>query len=189
MWDDFFGTSFTITALYTVYGFGDSEESTQFLSEVTLPEGGSLNLTFKPFKNDVQARRFIAISSAPFAGTSECSYGVCRVYLLTWFLAGSSGYSVQSGDSITNDSIVFRLTSQNDKFAVVMTAESDDVAIEPPMGFHLMASLESGLLLENEYIIPPLIVNILDTNSKDENRISHHYSCMYVQCMWFVFQL
>ena len=79
MWDDFFGTSFTITALYTVYGFGDSEESTQFLSEVTLPEGGSLNLMFKPFKNDVQAQRFIAISSSPFAGTSECSYGACSV--------------------------------------------------------------------------------------------------------------
>ena len=104
--------------------------------------------------------------------------------LLTWFFAGSSGYSVQSEDTLTNDSIVFRLTSQNDKFTVIITAESDDVAIEIPMGFHLMASLESGLLLENEYIIPPLIINILDTNSKDENRISHHYSCM-----WLVFQL
>ena len=76
---------FLVMKLFTisfsvVYGFGDSEESTEVLSEVTLPEGGSLNLTFKPFKNTVQTQRLIEISSTPFAGTSECSYGACRVY-------------------------------------------------------------------------------------------------------------
>ena len=86
MWDGFLVQAFAITALYSVYGFGDSEESTQVLSEVTLPEGGSLNLTFKPFKNDAQTQRFIAISSTPFAGTSECSYGACRVYTVDMVL-------------------------------------------------------------------------------------------------------
>ena len=89
--------------------------------------------------------------------------------LLTWFLAGSSGYSVQSGDSLTNDSILFRLTSDNEQPAVVLTAESDDIAVETPQGFELMASIIvvgiSSPQLGNEFFTPPLRVTIMDINS------------------------
>ena len=85
--------------------------------------------------------------------------------LLTWFLAGSSGYSVQSGDSRSNDSIVIRLTAQNDRFTVVITAESDDIAAEVSKGFELTASLKIGSLLENEFTLP-LRVNITDDDGK-----------------------
>ena len=84
---------------------------------------------------------------------------------MTWFLADSSEYSVQSGDSLTNDSIVFRLTEQP---TVVLTAESDDIAVETPQGFELRASLYSGIgppQLEFEFFTPPLRVTIMDINS------------------------
>ena len=88
---------------------------------------------------------------------------------MTWFLAGSSGYSVQSGDSLTNDSIIFRLTSKNEQLTVVLTAESDDIAVETPQGFELRASIYAGFgapQLENEFFTPQALrVNIMDINS------------------------
>ena len=84
---------------------------------------------------------------------------------MTWFLAGSSGYSVQSEDSLTNDSIIFRITSDNEQPTVVLTAESDDIAVETPQGFELRASIAVGDQLENDLFTPPLRVTIMDINS------------------------
>ena len=74
----------------------------------------------------------------------------------TCFISARNEYNIhienpEVEDSIVEDSIVFELTPQNEQVTLVLTAESDDRAVEASKGFLLIASLINGNLLENEF--------------------------------------